>query len=162
VTIILKSIEEEVQDCIAAFEAAGTKVGDLVNFCHHQHPVEILTEDFQNRIDFIVNNKQIGEIALRLRLFRPIKTIDNEAFDQAEATYRQARIDYSQAEATYRQARIDYSQAEAAYDQARAALNQAYITHFKEIFGVEWQGDIFKTFKERPTGDERDNHSQIN
>jgi len=66
----LKSIKKEAAACRKAFK--GFK-GKYVVHCHHQKEYEELTEPAENRIAYILSDKDKGEQALRLRLFRPIK-----------------------------------------------------------------------------------------
>jgi len=198
----LKSIKEEEADCRAAF--SNSEVGDLVNFCHHEYPLEILSDPAENRIDYILKAKT-DNVALRLRLFRPAKLpVGDVKFDKARAaydkaraaydkagdayrkawdtyrkawdTYRKAGDAYDKARAAYDKAWAAYDKAWAAYDKARAAYDKAgdaydkawaayrkawdtyrkagdaydkaYLPHFKKLFGVEWKGSIFETFKE--------------
>ena len=66
--LILKSIEEEAEDCRA--RCAGMKIGDLILHCHHEVLCEALTEPVENRIDYILESKSDNP-ALRLRLMGP-------------------------------------------------------------------------------------------
>jgi len=66
-----KSIKQETKLCRDAFK--GAKVGDLVWFCHHDTPIEILNELPENRISYILFNKPKVERAIRLHWFRPCK-----------------------------------------------------------------------------------------
>jgi len=66
-----KSIAQEAKRCRVAFK--GAKVGDLVWFCHHEIPIEVLTEPPENRIKFILFYKSEMEQAIRLHWFRPCK-----------------------------------------------------------------------------------------
>ena len=68
----LKSIAEEEKACRKAFK--GVKVGSHVVHCHHSEEQETLNEPVENRINYILSNKPKGEQALRLRLFRPVKS----------------------------------------------------------------------------------------
>jgi hypothetical protein len=73
-TMKIKSIEEELADCRAAF--AQHPNANLVWMCHHEVLIEPLIEPFENRINYILINKPENERAVRLRNFRPVK---NEA-----------------------------------------------------------------------------------
>jgi cation transport regulator ChaB len=70
----IKSIEEELADCRAAF--AQHPNAKLVWMCHHEVLIEPLTNPFEHRINYILINKPENERAVRLRNFRPVK---NEA-----------------------------------------------------------------------------------
>jgi hypothetical protein len=71
----LNSIEAEAAACRKAFK--GFSVGGLTLHCHHQILIEMLDEPAKNRITYILIQKAKDEspeqIALRLRLFRPIR-----------------------------------------------------------------------------------------
>ena len=66
---IQEEIQREAELCRKAF--VGVQVGALVSHCHHEQWLEWLTEPAENRIQFILANKALGEQAERLRRFRP-------------------------------------------------------------------------------------------
>jgi hypothetical protein len=67
----LGTIEQEAAACRARW--AGSKVGDLAWYCHHQVPIEPLTEPAEVRIAYILAVKPKRERARRLHEFRPVK-----------------------------------------------------------------------------------------
>ncbi len=66
----LKSIREELADCVVRFEGVG--VGDWVWCCHHDILIEQLTEPPGSRINWILQEKNFKERARRLFEFRPV------------------------------------------------------------------------------------------
>lgn len=152
--IKLKSIEEEAADCRAAFE--GSKVGDLVNFCHHEEPIEALMEPAEERIAYILAEKYPWEQALRLRLFRPIKGKHDMSWYDVSAL-RAIAVAYYEANLAKKKAREEGNHDEAIrYDalvtglyRAASLVSQKLFKEypFEELFGTEWEGAIFTTFK---------------
>jgi len=67
----LKSVEEELADCRAAF-AAYPKTGWLWR-CHHEVHIEQLKACVEDRIDFIHRYKDYDEQACRFRNLRPVR-----------------------------------------------------------------------------------------
>jgi hypothetical protein len=78
----LGTIEEEAAACRAAF--VGVEVGAPVWCCHHEMLYERLTDPAEDRIKFILYNKEAGEQARRLREFRPVR--DVEKYDAYQAS----------------------------------------------------------------------------
>ena len=68
---MLKSIEEELEDCRKRFEGVG--VGALVWCCHHSIELEMLTELPEARIAYIMREKSVDERARRLYEFAPVR-----------------------------------------------------------------------------------------
>ena len=68
---MLKSIEEELEDCRKRFEGVG--VGALVWCCHHSIELEMLTELPEARIAYIMREKSVDERARRLHEFAPLR-----------------------------------------------------------------------------------------
>lgn len=96
VSLVLGTVEEEAALCRAAF--ARSKVGDLVLHCHHRLLVEPLMEPAESRINYIINDKNYSEQAIRLRLFRPLpKEFVGSDLDKASADYVKASVDLDKA-----------------------------------------------------------------
>ena len=155
-TLVLKSIEEEAEDCRKAFE--GVEIGSLVLHCHHEVLSERLSESAENRIAYILDYKSQNEQALRLRLFRPVSqdvinrsTNRQKAYadcqkadadcrkadaarqdayvysQKAYADCRKAYADYQKADADLQKAAADYQKADAELDKADADLRKACV-----------------------------------
>ena len=131
--LVLRSIEEEERDCRKAWK--GSKATHAWH-CHHEVLVEALSEPAENRIYYILAGKPQAEQALRLRLFRPVKSKAVapawKAYDEATAPARKA---YNEAVATARKAyNEDLATAWKAYNEAIATA------HAKECPGCPWDG----------------------
>ena len=149
-TLILKSIEEEAQDCREA--CAALKVGDWAWLVHHEKLFEPLTDPLENRIRYIIENKT-DNVALRLRLLRPF--IEDDAM-RNDAEYSKARAEYYKMYAEWDKVRAESYKAEyAEWNKAGAELikmyaklNKAYAeyskaleTHYKRLFpDSPWNG----------------------
>jgi len=127
---MLKSIEEELEDCRKRFEGVG--VGALVWCCHHSIELEMLTELPEARIAYIMREKSVDERARRLHEFAPLRgelhaqVIKARAeLNKASAEYYKASAEYYKASAELNKARAEYDKARAEYDKARAELNKA-------------------------------------
>jgi len=138
-TAKLKSIEEELIDCRAAFVAhPKAKFGWCI---HHEvlfEPIDKVS-GVEGRITCIMKDKLEGERAIRLRNFRPVRVeIPRElteacaaynkagaAYDEACAAYNKAGAAEDKARAAYNKATAAYDEATAAYDEARAAFDEA-------------------------------------
>ena len=119
-TLVLKSIEEEAEDCRKAFE--GVEIGSLVLHCHHEVLSERLSESAENRIGYILDNKSQNEQALRLRLFRPVsQDVINRSTDR-----QKAGADRQKAGADWQKADADWQKADADRQKAYADLQKAY------------------------------------
>ena len=114
----LKSIEEEKRDCLAAFEAAGTKPGDWVEYRYHDQPISILDEPFAERIRIIEKTKAHTELALRFRMFRPrLEKIPTELV--------KARMDRDRALAVWNKAWTVWNTAQEVWEKARDKHSRA-------------------------------------
>ena len=154
-TIILKTIDEEAADCRAAF--ANSKVGDLVNFCHHEEPVEALVQPAEDRIAYILTEKPLWEQALRLRLFRPIKDAGQIEWQLADAltalAKSQARFNKEQKQGGPWELQ---DMATGLYRATKVVVEKIMKTYpFESQFGVEWDGDIFSTFPHENAAENR-------
>ena len=140
-SLILKSIEEEADDCRAAWK--GFKVGTFALHCHHEILAEPLREDAENRIAYILSAKPRIERALRLRLFRPVsekvlaewkkayaadaewEKADAER-EKADAEWDKARAEWEKAAAERKKAYAEWEKAYAEWKKARAEWEKAY------------------------------------
>jgi len=118
-----KSIKQEAKLCRVAFK--GAKVGDLVWFCHHEIPIEILTEPPKNRIKFILSNKAQAEQAIRLHWFRPCKIELPPELDAARSKLVAARSKLVAARSKLVAARSKLDAARSAWDTAQSKLDAA-------------------------------------
>ena len=133
----IQSIEEELAACRKAFQEAPE--AKYAWCCHHSILLEPLTEPCENRIQYILENKEKAEQAVRFRNFRPlrielpkeiIKAIAKyyEAIaklSKASAKYDEACAKLNEASAKYNEALAKYDEAEAKYDEAWATWNEA-------------------------------------
>ena len=134
----LGSIQEEATACRKAFE--GVEVGSLVLHCHHEVLAERLDEPAENRINYILNCKPQQELALRLRLFRPItqEIIDRHADRQkADADWQKAYADRQKAYADWQKVDADSQKADADWQKADADRQKAYADWQKAY--ADWQ-----------------------
>ncbi|MGA7856199.1 MAG: hypothetical protein WCA15_22970 [Candidatus Acidiferrales bacterium] len=140
-SLILKSIEEEADDCRAAWK--GFKVGTFALHCHHETLAERLTEDAENRVAYILSSKPRFEQALRLRLFRPVSekayAERDKAFaerDKAFAEWEKAEVEWEKADAEWEKAFAELEKADAELEKADAELEKAYAERDKAY--VKW------------------------
>ena len=129
--IKLKSIEEELIDCRAAFAAhPEAKFGWCI---HHEVLFEQIDKEsgVEGRIACIMKDKLEGERAIRLRNFRPVRVEIPRELTEARAAYNKATAAYDEATAAYDEARAAFDEATAAYDEARAAYNKACAAYNK-------------------------------
>jgi len=107
---------------------------------HHLVLVELLTEPIEDRIKYIKTVKASTEtqeqIALRLRLLRPVKgmlPIDydeaRDASDKARKVYDEAREACDEARKASDKARKALGEARKVYDEAREACDEAEKTY---------------------------------
>ena len=141
IQIELKSIEEEAEDCRAAF--AGVGVGTPAVHLHHGIAVERLTEPPEARISHILASKDYSEQALRLRLFRPVFRGGipmNTTYAEVDAVY--ARWDAAYAE--LKKALHDNEEQRLKYEQARAEALKALAKFHEDLCmtrGCPWDGE---------------------
>jgi hypothetical protein len=124
--IKLKSIKAEAAKCRKAFQ--HSKIGDIVQHCHHEVGCETLTQAAEDRIAYILSYKPVPEQALRLRLFRPIavKGLPAEC-RKARAECRKARVELQKASAELQKAGAECRKAYAEWDKADAAWRKARV-----------------------------------
>ena len=123
-----EDIEREAQLCREACK--DVKIGDLMSHIHHGQWLEELTEPIENRIAFILVNKDPEEQAERLRRMRP--------FDR-----KKADADWKKAYADWEKAYADWKKADADWEKADAA--PAMLKVHAEVCGCPWgpNTDIF-------------------
>ena len=123
-----EDIEREAQLCREACK--DVKIGDLMSHIHHGQWLEELTEPIENRIAFILVNKDPEEQAERLRRMRP--------FD-----WEKAYADRKKADADWKKAYADWEKADADWEKAYAA--PAMLKVHAEVCGCPWgpNTDIF-------------------
>jgi len=146
---IQEEIQREAELCRKAF--VGVQVGALVSHCHHEQWLEWLTEPAENRIQFILANKALGEQAERLRRFRPFDLQKADAdLQKAYADRQKAYADLQKAYADRQKADADRQKADADRQKADADLQKAdtspaMLRIHAEVCGCPWglNTDIF-------------------
>ena len=119
----IQSIEEELAACRKAFQEAPE--AKYAWCCHHSILLEPLTEPCENRIQYILENKEKAEQAVRFRNFRPLRIELPKEIIKAIAKYYEAIAKLSKASAKYDEARDKLSKAYAEWNEALAKLNKA-------------------------------------
>lgn len=150
----IRSIAAEEKACRKAF--AGSKVGDLVNFCHHEVQLEILESPPESRIEFVTYHKSSVEVARRLRLFRPLKTDAKLRKDPKWiALVGEVTTWFGKLAELNKSMRFGLHVIGERYmvrnklDDAVREAGNYYRKHFTRIFGSQWRGNIFRTFSIR-------------
>ena len=87
--------------CLARWEGRG-QIGDWGFLVHHKIPVEVLTEPIERRIDYIIANKPVAEVPIRLEWLRPVPVnrLPDELIKAGRA-YVEARRAYDEAWKAY-------------------------------------------------------------
>jgi len=151
--IVLKSIAEEAEDCRKAFQLS--EIGDLVNFCHHGRIIEALTEPAEVRITYILDNKPFYEQAARLRMFRPVKGLqfidwrDRDVMLSLATIFAEKTTEKQTAERERQWMIVEKltSQLSGLYRAGKMVQDRMLKDYpFRQLFGVDWQDDIFSTF----------------
>ena len=126
----IQSIKKELAACRKAFQEAPE--AKYAWCCHHSILLEPLTEPCENRIQYILENKEKAEQAVRFRNFRPLRIeLPKEIIkaiaklNEARAKYNEACAKLNEAEAKLNKARAKYNEAFAKYDKALAKRNEA-------------------------------------
>ena len=117
------SIEEELAACRKAFQE--NPKAKYAWCCHHSILLELLTEPCENRIQYILENKEKKEQAIRFRNFRPLRIELPKEIIKAIAKLNEARAKYNEACAKLNEAEAKLNKARAKYNEARAKLNEA-------------------------------------
>ena len=122
---------------------------------HHDTLLEPLTEPLKNRIDYIKENKPKEEIALRLKLLKPVKgKLSKELVeagkkcDEAGKKYNEARKKYDEAGKKCDEAGKKYNEERKKYDEERKKYDEAgkkyepqlEALHKKECPNCTWDG----------------------
>jgi hypothetical protein len=128
----LQSIEREAEMCRKAFK--GIVVGAIVQHCHHEQWLELLTEPAEARIAYILHDKPHNERAARLRRFRPLKPSQHR---RLPANIRKAYADRQKAYADWQKAYADWQKADADWQKAYADWQKAYADRQKAY--ADWQ-----------------------
>ena len=119
---MLKSIEEELEDCRKRFEGVG--VGALVWCCHHSIELEMLTELPEARIAYIMREKSVDERARRLHEFAPLR-------GELHAQVIKARAEWDKADAEWYKAAVELNKAAAEWNKALAKREKTRAELFK-------------------------------
>ena len=144
-----EDIEREAQLCREACK--DVKIGDLMSHIHHGQWLEELTEPIENRIAFILVNKDPEEQAERLRRMRPFDRKKADAdWEKAYADRKKADADWKKADADRKKAYADWEKADADWEKADADWEKAYaapamLKVHAEVCGCPWgpNTDIF-------------------
>ena len=123
----IQSIKKELAACRKAFQEAPNAT--CAWCCHHSILLEFLTEPYENRIQYILENKEKKEQAIRFRNFRPLRIELPKEIIKARAKYDEAWAKYDEACAKYDEAEATYNEALAKYNEALAKLNKALATY---------------------------------
>ena len=119
----LRPIAVEEAACRKAWK--DKRVGTWAWHLHHETLIEKLNEPAKNRIDYILSDKPEEEQALRLRLFRPVKSkVLAAAWAEYDKLLAPARAEYDKVRAA----------AWAEYDKVLAAA------HKKDCRDCPWDG----------------------
>ena len=126
----IKSIKEELKACKKAF--TSNPKAEFAWTCHHSVLVELLTEPYQNRIEYIMTEKPESERAVRLRNFRPVRIKLPAKLIKAGAEYDKAEAEWYKAWPEYNKAWDEYCKARAEYNKTRAEYGKAKAEYFNE------------------------------
>ena len=122
---------------------------------HHGRLIEFATEPIENRIEYIRESKPKSEIALRLKLLKPVqgKLPDDvhkawTVLDKARADVNKATADVDKAWTVLDKARVAYDKAREAYYKAGADVDKVIADnlpaimalHEKECPNCPWDG----------------------
>jgi len=102
----LGTIAQEKLDCIKAWKRHNSI--QVAWCCHHEVLIDLLTEPFMSRINYISSDKPSHEQATRFRSFRPVR-IGPAKLIKASNAYAKARNAYIKASNAYAKARNAYS-----------------------------------------------------
>ena len=98
---------------------------------HHKLILEFATEPIENRIEYIRESKPRSEIALRLKLLKPVKGKLPAALHKAEAVLDKVLVAYDKAWVVLDKAWADVDKARVAYDKAWTAYSKAWAAYNK-------------------------------
>jgi len=131
---MLKSIEEELEDCRKRFEGVG--VGALVWCCHHSIELEMLTELPEARIAYIMREKSVDERARRLYEFAPVRGELPVQVIKARAEWDKALAEREKTRAEWDKAAAEWNKVCAGLFKAAAELNETRAEWYKAL--AEW------------------------
>ena len=142
----LGTIEEEAALCREANK--DVKIGDLVLHLHHEVGCEPLIEPIENRISFILKNKDRAEQALRLRLMRVVRAETLRRL-LPDAEREKAYAEWKKADAEWEKAYAEWEKADAEWEKAYAEREKAYAEWEKA--DAEWKKADASPSGRRPT-----------
>jgi hypothetical protein len=139
-------VKTEIETNVIACRKAckDSKVGDVMQHIHHGQWLERLTEPIENRIAFILSNKEVSEQAKRLCRLRPFDRDKADADrDKAYADWNKADADWNKAYADWKKAYADWKKADA--DWKKADASPVMVAVHAEVCGCPWDAthDIF-------------------
>lgn len=91
---MLKSIKQELAACREAWLVSTSK---LAWCCHHRILIEPLTEPYENRIKYILSDKDESEHAVRFRNFKPVRIRVPAEWDKTGAEWNKTRAELDKA-----------------------------------------------------------------
>ena len=116
---------------------------------HHDTLVETLTEPIENRIKYIKENKPKSEIALRLKLLRPVKGKLPKEFIEARNEHDEANKRYHEALEKYIEAWNKRDKACKKYIKEMKKYRPLILAlHEKECSNCTWNEERQNIFKE--------------
>ena len=133
-----------------------TTIGKPYWHIHHKLILEFAAEPIENRIEYIREGKPKSEIALRLKLLKPVRGKlpgdvhkAGTVLDKARADVNKATADVDKAWTVLDKARVAYDKAREAYNKAEAAYDKAIADnlpaimalHDKECPNCPWDGE---------------------
>lgn len=132
-------IEIAAERCREAFK--DVKTGSFAIHCHHDRFLELLTDDPENRIQYILSDKPEHERVERLNLFRPLKSEVSLKLKEAQNEYIKA---YNKSrEAWTQEIWVKYEEAWDKYAEINTSPKMLQL--HKEICNCNWseKTDIF-------------------
>ena len=136
-------------------DLAALPIGAFCWHNHHRILCEPLTEPAPTRWAYIIAIKPVEEIAIRLRLFRPVRgalpaelvrahaELDRayDELDRARAELDRAYADWDRANSAWGRASADWDRAHAEWNRVRAAAMPALSAlHAIECAACPWDG----------------------
>ena len=132
------SIEEELAACRKAFQE--NPKAKYAWCCHHSILLELLTEPCENRIQYILENKEKKEQAIRFRNFRPLRIELPKEIIKAIAKYEKARAKYDKALAKYNEACAKCNEACDKLNKALATWTEGNVMFLSDWPDNTWNG----------------------
>ena len=132
-------IETELVACLAAWAASPDAV--LGWNIHHQDELEFLDETIEDRIEYILDDKDIEEIAVRFSNMHPALTASVEVLTAGTAAHK-AYQDYKSGYGSW----DDFIEKRAEFHSARNTWNpeERSAAHLADVPNHTWNGtDIF-------------------